>query len=65
MNTAAAPFTVVLQPSIGNGLAVQSVALVNQILTVNMKRFRGNRKGTLNPSELATVDSQLKAMLQL
>lgn len=64
MSIASAPFTVTIQPSRGNGLAVPSVALGMQIRAVDKKRLL-KQLGVLDSPDLDKLNDQLKKMLQL
>ncbi len=61
---ASAPFTTIIQPSKSNGITVPSVALGLQIRAVDRKRLI-RQLGVLDSPDLASLNAQLKQMLQL
>ena len=58
------PSAVVVQPSLNNGLARASVALVHQVTTVDQGLVR-NRVGQLDPADLERVEIGLSDFLGL
>jgi len=60
----AAPGSVAISPSPGNGLIYDSVALTSQIRALDKKRFF-NRRGELSSKELAQVETALRQILGL
>jgi mRNA-degrading endonuclease toxin of MazEF toxin-antitoxin module len=65
MHMMSVPFTTVVQPDKSNGLVVPSVALVPQIRAVDMGRRLLKKLGVLSPIDLATIEAQVRSMLQL
>ena len=58
------PFTIAIDPSKRNGLAVSSVALVLQIRAIDKKRLK-KQIGLLEKETLKNINSMLKKMLDI
>ena len=58
------PYTHMVEPSIGNGLEKESVALVFQITSLDKKRLMG-KLGMLDEKDIHAIAALLKDMLRI
>ena len=57
--------SVLIQPTTLNGLSFPSVALVSQMRAIDAARVRGSPMGQLSPNDLASIDTQMRRLLDL
>lgn len=59
-----APGSVLISPTPGNGLTMDSIALTSQLRALDKKRFV-SRRGELSAKDLAQVERELRTILGL